>query len=814
MSSTIMGKLLIQIAGNTVELNKALAQAGTSLSTFQKTVSTTNQLLAGLGIGIGFQQLKEGFLGAVKLAGGFEHTMSEVKAITGTTGKEFDALRDDALRLGAATKFTSEEVGKLQVAYGRLGFSPQEIVDATEATLDLAAATGEDLAKAADVAGSTVRGFGLDAKETQRVVDVMAASFNRTALGLDNFAEAMKYVAPVAKQAGLSVEQTTALLGTLADAGIRGSSAGTALRKIITDLGTESGDLSERIGKLAAKGLTGASALDEVGRTAYSALLILAEAQKKTDGLAEGLKHVTGEAKAMGRVMQDDLRGDVEKFSSAWEGMIITITKTQPLRDFVQQATAALDILQGKTEGVDQVFKKIAYTLTNGFKNNDLSAFSKEDLRGNLQQYIDKLTEIRKETGKPIDLRYIEEIAEKYNLSSKGVQFLREAIEKANMAMSFQEQAQKQFKTFAEKNGFKDLKLAADEYIKSLDKLIIAETNKQQKLKQDKISLKVPDGGFLDADIKKIDDQIAAYQRVIAIIKQTSDAANGKGSGGNVKKGLGLIEQLEKDINDFEAAKKSAFSVDDITNFNAKIKDLRDQLDLLNSNTGLSTFGKEVFDQPENATKVKSFEFDFKDITPFAQAFPTEIPAPDTDKYIAALKVVTDATVAAGVTGVQSINQQIMAHDMLIQKQLDQANVAQQMGNVIGDAFAQAATGQLTFAQAAQRATVGIVKTFAERALAGIIASAATTGGPPPIAIALAAAGVAAIGAMFASIGAKSRAVAGGGGGLSSSASSSANRFTKDTAGVQITLTGDFKLRGRELALAIDQVNRDKQITG
>ena len=153
----------------------------------------------------------------------FEQAQANLKAITKGTDDEMKKMAASAKRLGASTIFTAKQVSQLQVEFAKLGFSTQEILNATEATLDLAAATGVDLAEAAVVAGNTVRSFGLDTLETQRVVDVMAKSFSSSALDMSKFQEAMKLVAPAARATGRSIEETTALLGVMADNGISGS---------------------------------------------------------------------------------------------------------------------------------------------------------------------------------------------------------------------------------------------------------------------------------------------------------------------------------------------------------------------------------------------------------------------------------------------------------------------------------------------------------------------------------------------------------------------------------------------------------------
>lgn len=340
---TVLAKLAVQIAANTAEFNNALARTEGHFKSF---TSNINRLAIGVGASFGFAQVFAGVQNAFRSISEFESKLSTVKAITGATQKEFEQLRASALKLGASTKFTASQVADLQTEFGRVGFSTGEILAATKATLLLATATGEDLAKSADVAGSTIRGFGLDASETGRVADVMAESFNATALSLENFSEAMKYVAPIASQAGISLEETTALLGTLADAGIRGSQAGTSLRKIITDLGGESGTLSEKLQKLADKGLTGADAMSEVGRTAYASLLILAKNTEKTNELSKAFENSAGAAQKAADIMSDNLTGDVVKLTSAYDGLVQSAGSSNSiLREFVQTGTAVLNSL-------------------------------------------------------------------------------------------------------------------------------------------------------------------------------------------------------------------------------------------------------------------------------------------------------------------------------------------------------------------------------------------------------------------------------------------------------------------------------------
>jgi phage-related minor tail protein len=261
---------------------------------------------------------------AVKTFADFEQSMAKVQAVSGATGQQFKTLNQLAKDLGASTRFTATEVSELMLNYSKLGFSAGEIEKITGATLNLALATGEDLAKSAEVAGSTLRAFGLDADQMLRVTDVMAKSFSSSALDLDRFSESMKYVAPVAASAGISIEETSAMLSILANNGVKGSQAGTSLRRIISDLGATGDNVSESIANLAEKGLNLADAKDEVGRTAQSALLILSKGVNQIKPLTAEYENAAGAAEAMAGIMDDTLQGSMFKLKSAVEGVGIS----------------------------------------------------------------------------------------------------------------------------------------------------------------------------------------------------------------------------------------------------------------------------------------------------------------------------------------------------------------------------------------------------------------------------------------------------------------------------------------------------------
>lgn len=343
-----LGDLIVRLGMNTRDFDKKIGAAMGRFRSFGRNMkrvgkNLTASVTAPLGI-IGVT--------SVKTAADFEQAMAKVKAVSGATGGAFKALEKQAKDLGSSTVFTAQQVAGLQENYAKLGFSSEEIGKVTEATLMLAQASGSDLAQAAEVAGGTLRAFGLDASETGHLTDVMAKSFSTSALDLERFQESMKYVAPVAKAAGISVEQTTAMLGLLANAGVHGSQAGTALRRIISELGATGGDVAGTIQKLAGEGLDLADAKDEVGRSAQSALLILAEGIGTLDDYTAELEGADGAAAGMAATMNDTTTGSLLRMQSAIEGAQIAIGTA--LAPVVEELAAMVEDLAGWFTGLDE----------------------------------------------------------------------------------------------------------------------------------------------------------------------------------------------------------------------------------------------------------------------------------------------------------------------------------------------------------------------------------------------------------------------------------------------------------------------------
>ena len=300
------------------------------------------------------QQLGRILSNALDIVKEFEQQMANVRAITGATEEEFQKLEKSAKELGATTQFTATEVGKLQEEYAKLGFTTEQILDASEATLELATATGSDLAQSAKVAAATINGFRLTARDTQRIVDVMAKSFTSSALDLNKFETAMAAVAPVAATVGMSVEETTASLGVLVDAGFDASTAGTALRNILLDTQKAGISTAEAFEQIKNSADPASTAFDLFGKRGAAVAITLANSTDKTSKFTRELKNAEGAAKAMARVVGDTLEGDVKRFNSAWEGLILNIGQngTDAFRGITQLATDFISTIGDLTKNV------------------------------------------------------------------------------------------------------------------------------------------------------------------------------------------------------------------------------------------------------------------------------------------------------------------------------------------------------------------------------------------------------------------------------------------------------------------------------
>lgn len=293
----------------------------------------------------------------------FEKTMSGTRAILQPTKAEFDALRVSARELGASTAFSASQVGEAQTELGKVGFDVGQVIASEAAVLELAAAANMTMADAATAASTVVKQFGLEASQTQEVVDIMAKSFSISALDASNFTEAMQYVGPVARAAGISVSEASAALGVLADEGIRGSMAGTSLRRIISVLSDSSSEaakqlakthpeaktLTEKLAALKSMGMDSTSAMKLFRIEAATGAIVLANSSAKVAEYGEKLQYAEGAAKGfaseVAKTQMDNFLGDLEQAKGQLEDVQIALFEAfgDAPREIIQAFTNQLE---------------------------------------------------------------------------------------------------------------------------------------------------------------------------------------------------------------------------------------------------------------------------------------------------------------------------------------------------------------------------------------------------------------------------------------------------------------------------------------
>lgn len=325
-----------KMGNEAVKAGKQIQNAGKSISNVGSTLtrSVTAPLLA---VGAA----------AVKVSAEFEAQMSRVQAIAGASSSELKQLTDQAVDLGASSVYSAKEVAVGMENMASAGFSTKEIMASMSGMLNLAASSGEDLATSAEIAASTVRGFGLEAKETAHVADVLAKTAATTNAAVADTGDAMKYAAPVANALKISLEETAAAIGIMSNAGIKGSQAGTTIRGALTRLVKPTKQVYEGMDALgvkffdnqgqmksmskiieelrtSTKGLSDEEknkALAQIfGTEALSGMLALVNSSPgEFDNLTKALKNSDGAAMEMANTMMDNTKGAIEQMKGSIE---------------------------------------------------------------------------------------------------------------------------------------------------------------------------------------------------------------------------------------------------------------------------------------------------------------------------------------------------------------------------------------------------------------------------------------------------------------------------------------------------------------
>lgn len=351
----------------------------------EKGLKATGAILAGTATAIGA-------IGAasVKVGSDFEASMSKVAAISGATGDDLKALTDKAKEMGATTKFSASESADALQYMAMAGWKTEDMLNGLEGIMNLAAASGEDLATTSDIVTDALTAFGLSAEDSTHFADVLAQASSNANTNVGMMGETFKYVAPVAGALGYTAEDTALAIGLMANSGIKASQAGTSLRSImsrmakptkevqgamdklgvsLTDSNGNMKSLNEVMGDLR-KGFAGLSK-DEAaamaaalgGQEAMSGLLaIVNSSDDDFDKLSDAIYSCDGAAKRMADTMNDNLQGQITILKSGLEGLGISLYENMeaPLKEVVKEAQNMVQQLQDafNNGGLDSLVTK------------------------------------------------------------------------------------------------------------------------------------------------------------------------------------------------------------------------------------------------------------------------------------------------------------------------------------------------------------------------------------------------------------------------------------------------------------------------
>lgn len=362
----------IDVAGQKME------SVGNSIAGAGKKMMGVTTIIGGVGVA------------AVKTAADFDSAMSQVAAVSGATGKDFDALRNKAREMGAKTKFSATEAAEAMNYMAMAGWKTEDMLSGIEGIMNLAAASGEDLATTSDIVTDALTAFGLSAKDSGHFADILAAASSNANTNVSMMGETFKYCAPIAGALGFSAEDTAEAIGLMANAGIKSSQAGTALRTIMNNLAGDvkiSGkaigdvtiattnadgsmrDLSDILAdcRSAFGNLTESekaqAAESLVGKNAMSGFLALMNAgEGDIEKLSSAIENCDGSAEKMAMTMQDNLAGQLTILKSQLQELAISFGDIlmPAIRSIVSKLQGFVDKLNGMDEGTKRTIVTIA----------------------------------------------------------------------------------------------------------------------------------------------------------------------------------------------------------------------------------------------------------------------------------------------------------------------------------------------------------------------------------------------------------------------------------------------------------------------
>ena len=327
---------------------------------------------------------------SVKTAADFESSMSKVAAVSGATGSDLEALSKKAREMGSKTKFSASEAAEAMNYMAMAGWKTEDMLSGIEGVMNLAAASGEDLATTSDIVTDALTAFGLSAQDSGHFADVLAAASSNANTNVSMMGETFKYAAPIAGALGFSVEDTAEAIGLMANAGIKGSQAGTSLRTIMTNLSGDVKICGQNIGEVtiattnadgsmrdlsdiladcrtAFSGLSesekAAAAESLVGKNAMSGFLALMNAgEGDIAKLSGAIDNCNGAAQSMADTMNDNLEGQLTILKSQLQELAISFGEIllPAVKSIVSFLQGFINVLNSMPDGMKQTIVTIA----------------------------------------------------------------------------------------------------------------------------------------------------------------------------------------------------------------------------------------------------------------------------------------------------------------------------------------------------------------------------------------------------------------------------------------------------------------------
>lgn len=355
--------------------------------------------------------------GSAKTLRDFEQANVNLSTILGVTVEEMSVLTNSALALGRATSFTASQVTQLQTELAKMGFSQGSILKMQKPILDFAVAMGTDLASAAQVAASTLRSFNLASDETERVLSVLTVATNKSALSFDKIRTSIGTVFPIAQAYGITVEDTAALLGSLANAGFDASTAATATRAILLNLANSSGKLAKELGRpvktldemmdafieLRKSGIDLADALELTDKRSVSAFAAFLSGAEATKELRAQLNDVSGILADIAEQRLQTVSGQTDILKSAWDGLVLSFQSSNgTIKETIMWLTRLINKINELLFPNQASQQQWAETYTKQFSEY-FTGDNAEEAVGRITAYVKRLEDAASQAGKEFE---------------------------------------------------------------------------------------------------------------------------------------------------------------------------------------------------------------------------------------------------------------------------------------------------------------------------------------------------------------------------------------------------------------------------